>query len=304
MNKFLLRVSGYLLLALAAYVALFVSIVVLNRTALANCRLDSGVDSVIVGDSHTAWAIDAAGIQGVQNVSHNAEGYKYTYAKLQHLFDTEPDVRRVYLGFSYHNLSSYYDDYIVGPTFRFFADRYLSVLTAKDYVELFKGSGRHAPDLFVNVVRNGLGSGLKRTCNLYGRFSDQPMTEEFSLSGVEKRIDTQYFDQGKLRGESRLNIEYLEKILDLARAKGVELVMLNTPLHPEYEKRVPAGFREAYDRFVRERGLMVFDFRDVALSDADFLPDGDHTNYNGARLATRRFTEYHQARLPMARSDR
>jgi hypothetical protein len=259
---------------------------------------------VIVGDSHTAWAIDAAGIPGVQNVSHNAEGYKYTYAKLRHLLDAEPGVKRIYLGFSFHNLSSYYDEYIAGPTFRSFVERYLSVLSLADYAELVRNDVRHAPDLFTKVVRNGFASGLKRECTLYGRFSDEPMTAVFSLSSTERRIHAQYFEDGKLRGESRLNVEYLGKIIELVRERGVELVILNTPLHPEYVRRVPREFRDAFDRYVQDHHLVVFDFRDLALTDAEFLPDGDHTNYRGAALTSRRFAEFHQMHAPALGSGR
>jgi hypothetical protein len=42
----------------------------------------------------------------------------------------------------------------------------------------------------------------------------------------------------------------------------------------------------------------VFDFRGLALTDAEFLPDGDHTNYRGAALASQRFAEFHRARAP------
>jgi hypothetical protein len=296
MKGFLGRLTIFLSLMLVGYVVLFLGVVALNRNAIGNCRLDPGVDSVIVGDSHTAWAIDAAGIAGVQNVSHNAEGYKYTYGKLRHLLNSEPGVRRVYLGFSYHNLSSYYDDYIVGPTFRFFVERYLSILSLADYAELAKNDVEHVTELFSSVVRNGLSSAVRGECALYGRFADEPMTAVFNLASTEKRIGEQYFEHGMVRGESGLNVEYLDKIVRLAGEAGVELVVLNTPLHPEYLRRVPQEFREAYERYVRDYGLPVFDFSDLLLTDAEFLPDGDHTNHRGAALTSRRFAEFHRTR--------
>jgi hypothetical protein len=295
MTRFLQRLTLFLTLALVGYLSLFAAVMALNRNAIGNCRLAPGVDSVIVGDSHTAWAIDAAGIAGVQNISHNAEGYKYTYAKLRHLLHAEPGVRRVYVGFSFHNLSSYYDDYIVGPTFRFFVERYLSVLSLADYVELVRNDLRHAPELFIRVVRNGFSSGLRGECTLYGRFADEPMTAVFNLASTEKRIGEQYFERGNVRGKSQLNVEYLGKLIELARQAGVELVMLNTPLHSEYLRRVPREFREAYEKYVRDHDLLVFDFGDLQLTDTEFLPDGDHTNYRGAALASRRFAEFHGA---------
>lgn len=294
MKKFLLRLAIFLSVAMLVCVALFASVILLNRQAIHNCRVGEGVDSVIVGDSHTAWAIDDSGLEGVRNVSLNAEGYKYTYAKLQHLLRTEPRIKRVYLGFSYHNLSAYFDDYIVGPTFRFFVERYLSILTMADYAELVKRSPRDALDLLLRILRKGFSAGVRGECTLYGRFSEEPMTKEFDFSSMQKRIDAQYYVEGRLQRESASNLEYLGKIVRLCRDAGVELVALNTPLHPEYERRVPQPFRQLYERYLEDNGLRVFDFHDLKLTDADFLPDGDHANYRGAVLTSRRFAEYHR----------
>jgi hypothetical protein len=293
MKRFLLRLVGFLSIAAAGCAILLVAVVVLNRQSIDNCRLDQGVDSVVVGDSHTAWAIDAAGIDGVQNISLNAEGYKYTYAKLRHLLRTEPTVRRIYLGFSYHNLSAYYDDYIVGPTFRQFIHRYRQVLEPADYIDLASRDPAGVADLFLRVVRNGLSAPLRGGCSLYGRFSDEPMTAEFDLSTMNRRITEQYYVDGRVQAVSSLNLEYLEKIVHLANEHRVDLVMLNTPMHAQYKSRVPAKFVELYDSFLREHRLRSFEFHDLQLSDAEFLPDGDHTNYRGAVLASRRFAEFH-----------
>jgi hypothetical protein len=297
MYRFLLRLAAFLAVAATACLALFVVVVLLNRHAVGACQLGDDVDSVIVGDSHTAWAIDDAGMPGLRNVSLNAEGYKYTYLKLQHLLSSDQHVKRIYLAFSYANLSGYYDDYITGATFRMFADRYLGVLSARDYVELVRNSPRTAPDLFRRLLRGGLSTGLHQKCTLYGNFFNDPAIrrfETFRPEVMEKRIVEQYYLRGELQAQSALNLDYLEKIIRLVRQHGIELVTLNTPLHPEYERRVPAQFREMYARVLERHSIPSFDFADLKLGDADFLPDGDHTNYPGAMLASRRFAEYHR----------
>lgn len=113
---------------------------------------------------------------------------------------------------------------------------------------------------------------------------------------MERRIAEQYFDaQGNLRGISQHNLHYLTKIVELARERGVELVLVSTPLHPEYERRVPRRFRDLYEEFIGAYQLEHFEFRGLALADEDFLPDGDHTNYRGAMRATIHFAAYHRA---------
>jgi hypothetical protein len=297
MSRFLLRLTEFLALAATACAALFVVTVLLTRHAIDACRIGDEVDSVIVGDSHTAWAIDDAGVPGVRNVSQNAEGYKYTYLKLQHLLQSESQVKRVYLAFSYANLSAYYDEWITGPTFRFYADRYLGVLSPGDLVELLRNSPRTAPDLLGRLLRGGLSAGIRQQCTLYGNFFNDPSTrrfETYSFEVMEKRLLEQYYSSGAVQVQSAQNSEYLERIIRLVREHDVELVMLNTPLHPDYEARVPVRFREMHAAVLERHGLPSLDFADLNLGDANFLPDGDHTNYPGAMLTTSRFAEYHR----------
>lgn len=294
MDRFLLRLAVFLAMAASSCAALFLVVVLLNRHAMGNCRLGDGVESVIVGDSHTAWAIDDAGVPGLRNVSLNAEGYKYTYRKLQHLLRSEPQIRRVYLAFSYANLSAYYDDYVTGANFRFYADHYLDLLSISDYIELVRNSPSTAVDLFERLLRSGLSAGIRQECTLYGQFSagGAYRLETFRFDVMQKRIAEQYYSQGALQGLSVQNLDYLKKIIRLVREHGVELVALNTPLHPEYAKRVPVRFREWYAFVLKQYGIPSFDFGDLKLGDADFLPDGDHLNYPGSVLATHRFAKY------------
>lgn len=296
MTRFLLRLAVFLAASTTAFVVLFVAAVQLNRQAVNHCRVGEGIDSVILGDSHTAWAIDDTAVPGLSNLSVNAEGYKYTYLKLERLLRTKQQVKRVYLAFSYANLAGYYDDYITGATFRLFADRYLGLLSASDLLELVRNSPSTAPDLFQRLLRGGLPAGIRQECTLYQNFFTNPATrrfETFRPDVMEKRIAEQYYLNGALQGQSAVNLEYLDRIIRLLRAHGIEIVMLNTPMHAEYQKRVPARFREMYSQVLEQYGLPSFDFSDLKLGDAEFLPDGDHTNYPGAMLVTRRFAEYH-----------
>lgn len=292
MRKFLLRLLAFLSIATLGGVLLFAGVIALNRQAAGSCRLKEGVDSIIVGDSHPAWAIDDAGIEGLQNISLNAEGYKYTYEKLRLLLQTQHGIKRIFLGFSYHNMSGYYDEYIVGPTFSNYVERYLPVLTLEDYIELFVRNPRHASDFILRIFRKGFSTGLNKSCPLLGHFSEVPMVQVFNHAAMERRIAEQYHAEGRLWAESSSNIGYLAKIVELSHDYGVDLVMLDTPLHPEYKKRIPTEYVDLYRRFLREHRLRSFDFSDLKLTDENFLPDGDHVNYSGAVLVSRRFAEY------------
>jgi len=295
MRAFLLKVGGFILAVVAAYAALFLFVIALNvRAANKSCQLDKDVNAVLLGDSHIMWSINDDKIPNLRNVALNAEAYKYSYLKLKRLLAQQPQIKKVYLGAGYHNLSSYYDDYIFGGSFKFFAARYLPVLAGRDYAELFMQSPLEFLRLTKRAINDGLRPGLKGECELYGTFPDEKHEEVYDPKSMAKRVQSQYFAQGKLLGISTSNLHYLEAIAELCRDKGVELILINTPVHGDYFEQVPAPFVNKLNDFVQAHGLRYYDFADFPLSDAAFLPDGDHLNSTGAVLTTEKFRVYHQ----------
>jgi hypothetical protein len=235
------------------------------------------------------WSLDDSKLPGMRNISLNAEGYKYSYAKLKWLLEREPNVRRVYLGVGFHNFSSYYDDYIWGSSFKFFAHRYLAVLTPGDYWALFTSSPAEFLRMTKLNILNGLRPGLRGECELYGTFPTEKQSLVFNLQSTERRLQSQFFARGELLGTSESNTHYLDRIAELCAERGIDLKLLNTPVHAEYAARVPARFKQLLHDFVERRALDYYAFDDLTLPDSAFLPDGDHLNYAGAQLATAHF---------------
>lgn len=292
MTTFLKKLGWFLIFTLVLNTAVLSVVIVLNRIAVDGCDLEDDVTTVIVGDSHTMWAIDSSDIDKVENISLNAEGYVYTYYKLEHLLRSEPNISHVYLGFGYHNLSAYYDEYIFGDQFKGFIHRYIGVMRARDFSDVIVNNPKDMLTIIKNILQKGGSAGLKQQCTLYGSFPREKKMDTYSSSQMEKRILAQYFDDGKVIGISKSNLQYLEKIVSLLRDNSIEVTLLSTPLHKEYVELVPAEFKQRFDDFVIQNGLTVYGFEDLNLSDSEFLPDGDHVNYNGALLTTRKFRHY------------
>lgn len=296
MKRFLLRLGVFASLVVLGYVAALVVIVFLNRRALPNCRLEKPTDSIIIGDSHPMWSIDDTNIPGLRNIALNAEGYKYSYLKLKHLLATEKGIKKIYIGYSHHNLAGYYDEYISGPTFASFIERYLAILETRDYFELAAKNPRKVLDFTQRILQRGWRPALNRRCQIYGTFPGQPMTAKFDFERMEKRIREQYYSSdGEVAPPSTTNIEYLKKLIALSREHGLEIVMLKTPQHEAYEARIPAAYHQRYASFLTENGLKAYGFEDLKLTDAEVLPDGDHLNLDGALATTRRFQQYHES---------
>jgi len=298
MRGFLVKLGGFVLTVAAGYFALFLLVIALHvRAADKSCHLNENVSAVILGDSHMMWSINDAKIPNLRNIALNAEGYKYSYLKLRRVLEQQPQVKQVYLGAGFHNLSGYYDDYIFGGSFKFFAYRYLAVLSAEDYVELFTKDPLEFLRLTKHSIVEGFKPGLKGQCELYGTFPEEKQLQVYDPKSMEKRVQSQFFDGEQLLGTSKSNLHFLKKITDLCEERGVALTLLNTPLHADYTARVPEPFQELLLNSVTSHGVGYYDFSELKLPDAAFLPDGDHLNSLGAQLTSDQFRSYHLAHI-------
>ena len=111
--------------------AMFFLLLVVEIESQYQYRLDADVDTVVLGDSHIQSALDIAHMEHCINLSINAESTYFSYYRLKELLALNPGIRRVYLGFGCHNISSYYEYFIQGPYSENIASRYFPNLTSK-----------------------------------------------------------------------------------------------------------------------------------------------------------------------------
>ncbi len=293
-DKFIKKTLTYLAMSALLYIVLMITVILINRIQIKECALKENTNTIILGDSHTMWSINDNEIDQVQNISCNAEGYIYTYAKLQHVLKTEPQVKKVYLGLSYHNFSSYFDGYIYGNIFRHFIHRYIGILKMSDYAMLLKKNPKGVLQFSYNIIHKGGEEIFENDCELYGSFPEDKMFETLNLTNLDKRIKEQFYKNGKIINPSSVNIEYLNKIIELCNKHNIHVTVLSTPIHKEYKNRIPEKYIQLFDNFVSENKLSVYDFSDLNLPDSCYLPDADHVNYHGALLSTQKFKEYHE----------
>lgn len=261
------------------------------------CVLNENTKSLIIGDSHTYVAINDKKLNNIQNVSWNAEGYIYTYAKLRHILNNEPKVSEIFLGLSYHNFSGYYDNYIYGDLAKYFSHRYIGVLSFEEYFEI--GSNASLFNIY-GISRDAIKKGIKaiatKDCAIYGSFPEKPLEVIYNIKHMETRIKYQYYNKTEVVDTSAINIRYLNKIVDLCKERNIKLIMFQTPMHKDYISRVPKKYVQYFHHFIQRNNLHLFDFSGLELPDSCYLDDGDHVNYYGAVLTTNAFKEYIEER--------
>jgi len=277
LRAFVFRATLFAVVPIAIVAALFVVRRHLDAGAYV---LPAHVRTLVVGDSHVQWGIRDELLDDARNTATASEAYVFSYFKLRRILDDNPNILRVLIGYSYHNLSSYYEDFVVGEHALSVVPRYVGLMPARELGRM----------LFVNP----------RLITAPVRYLGQPRRhpyiggepEAFGDVGgpnrglIETRLRTQYFQEGRLREFSALNIEFLGRIVDLARERGIQLVALNTPLYEAYRSGVPTEYILKYGRLADELSLRVVDSGDLPLDTSHFLPDGDHLSDEGARLAT------------------
>jgi hypothetical protein len=249
--------------------------------------MDCSIDTIIIGDSHCQCAIDDAHLFGVTNLSMNSEGYLFSYAKLRFLLQDNPGIKIVLVGFSFHNLSSYYDEYLWGRQSQVPVRRYAQLLTISEKSALIIRS----PDTVVSLLRGSLPTWIPAEESnprlpFLGAFepinTEKPLNKESMLG----RARYQYYAGNNVAAFSVFNRRYLDKIVQLCREQEKRLIFLNTPLHATYRDLVPDIYKTEYESLRQSYGVEVIDFHDLALSDDCFLPDGDHVNSLGAQRVT------------------
>lgn len=293
MNLFLRKVALFLILLLCLTFAALGVLNYLNKKALENFRVKPGVTSIFVGDSHIQCAINDALLPKSSNFSQSAEASYFTYYKLEALLRNNPSVKKVYLGFGCHNISTHYDEYITGEHSKDIAARYFFILPLSEKLYIIRNNSVDPIQFLANLFAEGMKNRkLKDNSNsVLGHYENYFSRVAANQSSIRKRVKMQFYENGQLRDFSKVNMLYNQKIIDLCKTRKLELIILNTPLHPYYEARIPAPFVQKYDSIVKRNHLKLYDFSALKLTDSAYVPDGDHISSEGSYLTTALFKE-------------
>ena len=111
---FIKKIIFFFTILLSIVIAAFILLNLYHDLFLNEVKLSSNITTIFIGDSHIQTAINDSLIENSINISTTAESYYFSYYKLQRYLPANPQIKRIYLGFSYHNFSNYYEDYISG----------------------------------------------------------------------------------------------------------------------------------------------------------------------------------------------
>lgn len=250
---------------------------------------------LIAGDSHIAHGIDPQQIEHAVNVAQPAEPLVATYHKVAALIEEAPELSTVVIGFAHHNLADYND-------LKFARDEWAHELFGRYYgvmdFEEVEGLRLNQRSLFRTRVRTLWTPNLDLVHggwrSFRGKSNDTP-----PYIGRYMALDYQRLDHGLLNRTierhysvdvpgnhiSDLQLEYLDRLVNLLRSRGIEVVLVGTPTHDAYRAQVPEAFVERFEAactdFESRAGVHCLDFTD-ALHEDRFFSDWDHLSRSGA----------------------
>lgn len=260
---------------------------------LKNSKINLNTTQLLLGDSHIQNALNDGALNNYTSLAYHAESYYFSYYKLKILLDANPQLETLYLGFSYHNLSNYYDDYISGKYSNAISSEYFFILPLKEQVNCIYWNKNSLLVFMQSNIKYGLKNLVESNYfSFKGGYKNSYISNTATKASMDKRILAQYYENNTVRGFSEINYNYLVKIIKLCKLNNIKLTLVNTPLHNYYKSQIPKTHIENYDAIIDKYSLEVFDFEKLKMSDDCFVKDGDHVTRKGSNITTNYFFKH------------
>lgn len=258
-----------------------------------NYKIDPTITTLYMGDSYIECAINDSLLPSSINIAASSESYYYSYYKLKKLIINNPSISQVYLGFSFHSLSSHNDQSLNS---KFIVPRYFSLLPNKEKLRILYYNKNQILSIIKNIIKEGvIIIKDKKKAPYYGGFKNDFFQTAPAKQSVDKSVSFHYYTYGEVNPFSTLNIHYLNKINDLCKSNSIDLFLLNTPLYSYYYNNVPDEYITQLSNIINQYNFKYIDLSILDLGEKCFSPDGCHVSNFGAQITS---TELFKMKTP------
>ncbi len=279
------KISIFILNLFGIGVLLIIIFLISTNIKSKSFKIDDTYTDVFLGDSHVRYTVNDTLLAHSISLANSSESIYFSYHKLKLLLKSNQTIETVHLGFSYHNISDYYDQYINGKYSQSVAPNYFYILSFNEQLQMFKWNSRRLP----SFVRAILKSGIKiwRNENTFTGGFDNPYTNTTANNAtMDERLKLQYYTNDTLNSFSALNLKYFDNIVELCKEQQVELVIINTPVHAYFLSKVPQKFIDRYNSIINSNNLRIIDLTLMDLPDTSFQAEGDLVSMEGSMRGT------------------
>ena len=293
MKKFIKSVFSFLIPISTCLICFFLIIIVSTQILTSTSKqykFEENIELLFLGDSHITYSVIESLIPNAVNLSQRSEPYYYTYQRLKFVSNNSK-IEKIILGYSYHNISSYYDEFISGhlsaviPHKLFFCLEFSEKLRVlnwnrKKLILVLKKIFKSFYHQYYNITDE------KGEYTFYDGYNNSFEKEKVNLKSLQNRISLQFYNEDKVINFADLNIIYLKKIIDICKEKNIELSFLLTPLHPVYISNVPSIYKYRLHDLAVQNKVNLINLESLNLSDSSYVPDGDHVTTQGAEITS------------------
>ena len=288
MKQFLTNLLLFLLAFSVIYTILITGILFI--TSSAGFTIPPEKNIIVIGDSCTACAIDDSIFTSAFNISEGGSAYIYAYVKLRKFIQENPHVDTVIVSFHGDSIHRQMDDYVTGARYMMnYMPSYFS-LFHKEEIVLFARNTNFLPAFLripirsILIFKNFI-TGQERTyrdlqIGGYDRLEYHKLDDDIA---IKKTIPFEY---------SQYQLQYLQKIADLSRRYGFELILFSTPIYnPEiYGNRT--ALLDFYNNYFQD--VRFIDYSDFSLPRNGYA-DTIHLNYRGAQIFSQYLQDNHES---------
>jgi hypothetical protein len=249
-----------------------------------NCVVDEKTTTLVLGHSQTECGINDSLITGVKNFSSSAEPYFYTYQKLKKIVSVNQNIKTVLISFSNNQIDTLMNEWTYGDKYlQNFYPKYNFVMNSEDAGLLFKNNFTGFISSEHKSFMENLDIVLK---SKYAILSDRKWgsylyLKRNKIDSLNKTDTIKKMMAHHSENYSKINIQYLHKIVDLCKKNDIKLVLVRMPLYPTYFKtKNEILFQRIRKEYFSD--VPFLDFHSVSFNDDEF-GDYDHLNYKGAK---------------------
>ena len=293
MKRFLIKILSYFLLLSALWVLIVGSIYYKINYNSSFYKINNSINKIILGDSHVETSINDKILKNSLNISTSADNYYYSWLKLKKLIKHNKQIDTLILSYSFHNLSKKMEErWLYNP--QHFANRYpktFYLIEREDFFELFIFL-KKMPFTFLSenmilpkiILKKSFVNNVLKM-NIGGFVFWKKNNIEHLNKQVVFAIKSQGIRNFKVSEKEK---EYLLKIVSFCKNNKVEMILVNTPIHPKLYSAYPPKVTKLYYNFYHKylKDYKLLDYSQFKLDNSCFK-DCSHLNGKGSDLFTK-----------------
>ena len=279
MKRFLRDIALFTLPLLAAAALWFIWYLIVGTVVGSRMEKIAQNEVLIMGDSQMQRINPEYFTSPAYNFASSAEHYYFTYHKLRIITSfSDNKVKSVILGLSAHTFCPVYSRLfdIEYPEGKKSLERYFYFIEGDKFID--DSDYLDLGNLKRVVLSRPYWGGL------FSSENSNPGTEV-----IDKAYEMHYGGDDTDNGSNQ--IRYLAEIVSLCRENGIELYLVSTPYHPDYQRRVDEKYFHILSETLRTLGdVNYINYMDTSIN-TDLMSDGNHLNTTGAAIYSRLLNE-------------